>query len=166
MLHHFGGSRGASEWSRTGGRRMRELPVEVEALRKIPFFEELTSEDLDRIAKIGERRSFAPGDPIMTRADVGSGLFVIFSGTAVVETGGKAHTLGPGDFFGEMALIAGRKRTATVKALDRVDTLRIGAEEFQGFLVQQPQVALAILKSLVERLREVQERLDAWAGLG
>jgi len=65
-----------------------------------------------------------------------------------------------------MALIAGRKRTATVKALDRVDALRIGAEEFQGFLVQQPQVALAILKSLVERLREVQERLDAWAGMG
>src|SRR3989442_14020810 len=61
MLHHFGRSRGALEWSRTGGRCMRELPVEVEALRKIPFFDELTPEDLDRIAKIGERPSFAPG---------------------------------------------------------------------------------------------------------
>ena len=93
-------------------------------------------------------------------------MYIVLRGTARVDVGGRYHDLRPGDFFGEMALIAGRKRTATVKALDRVDALRIGAAEFQGFLVQQPQVALAILKSLVERLREVQERLDAWAGMG
>jgi CRP-like cAMP-binding protein len=63
-----------------------------------------------------------------------------------------------------MALVAGRKRMATVKAADRVDALRIGSEEFQGFLLHQPRVAVAMLKGIVERLREVQERVDAWAG--
>ena len=52
---------------------MDELAPEVEALRKIPFFEDLTPEDLDRIARIGERRSFAPGDPIVAKDAVGVG---------------------------------------------------------------------------------------------
>ena len=70
-----------------------------------------------------------------------------------------------GEFFGEMGVIAGKKRMATVKAAERVDALRIGAKEVENFLLHQPQVALAMMRSLVERLREVQERIDAWAGV-
>jgi CRP-like cAMP-binding protein len=92
-------------------------------------------------------------------------MYIVLRGTAVVDVGGRFHNLEPGEFFGEMALVAGRKRMATVKAEDRVDALRIGAEEFQGFLLHQPLVAVAMLRSLVERLREVQERIDAWAGV-
>src|SRR5438552_3115740 len=68
-------------------------------------------------------------------------------------------------FLAEMGVITGRKRMATVKAADRLDALRIGAAELENFLLHQPRVALSMMKSLVERLREVQERIDAWAGV-
>ena len=145
---------------------MENEAVGISALAAMPLFSSVGSHDLENIVRIGQRHSFDPDQAIVQRGEASDGLYIVLRGTARVDVGGRYHDLRPGDFFGEMALIAGRKRTATVKALDRVDALRIGAEEFQGFLVQQPQVALAILKSLVERLREVQERLDAWAGIG
>src|SRR5712691_3767292 len=137
-----------------------ELPPEVEALRSVPFFEDLTPEDLDRIARIGRRRSFAAGEPVVTKEEVGGGLFVILSGTATVEAGGKQHTLGPGEFFGEMALLAGKPRSATVTASEPVEAMTFEAMYFRPFLIKNPSVAVTILEGVVERLREVQERID------
>ncbi len=139
---------------------MDELPEEVEALRKIPFFEDLTPEDLDRLARIGERRSFAAGEAIVTKSGVGGGLFVILSGSAEVEAGGKSHTLGPGEFFGEMALLSGKPRSATVTAGQPVEAMVLEAMYFRAFLIKNPSVAVTILEGVVERLREVQERID------
>ena len=140
---------------------MDELAPEVEALRRIPFFEGLTPEDLSRIATIGERRSFEAGQAIVAKSDVGGGLFVILSGSATVEAGGKAHTLGPGGFFGEMALLAGRPRSATVVAAEAVEAMVLDAMYFRPFLIKNPSVAVTILEGVVERLREVQDRIDA-----
>jgi len=139
---------------------MDELPEEVEALRKIPFFEDLTPEDLDRLARIGERRSFAAREAIVTKSGVGGGLFVILSGSAEVEAGGKSHTLGPGEFFGEMALLSGKPRSATVTAAEPVEAMVLEAMYFRPFLIKNPSVAVTILEGVVERLREVQERID------
>jgi len=139
---------------------MDELPAEVEALRRIPFFEDLTPEDLDRLARIGERRSFAAGEAIVTKSGVGGGLFVILSGSAEVEAGGKSHTLGPGEFFGEMALLSGKPRSATVTAGQPVEAMVLEAMYFRPFLIKNPSVAVTILEGVVERLREVQERID------
>ncbi|MDP9298879.1 MAG: cyclic nucleotide-binding domain-containing protein, partial [Actinomycetota bacterium] len=66
------------------------------------------------------------------------------------------------DFFGEMALIAPSRRMATVKAVTPVSALRIPADDFQSFLLQHPSVALAMLKAIILRLREVEQRIDAW----
>jgi CRP-like cAMP-binding protein len=63
-----------------------------------------------------------------------------------------------------MAVLAGNRREATVKAVEPVEALRIPADDFQAFLVEHPSVAVSMLKSLVERLREVQDRLDTWIG--
>ena len=145
---------------------VEDAAVGLSALAGMPLFASVGRHDLENILRIGQLRSFDPDDSIVERGEPGDALYIVLRGTARVDVGGRYHDLQPGDFFGEMALIAGRKRTATVRALDRVDALRIGSGEFQGFLVRQPQVALAMLKSLVERLREVQERLDAWAGIG
>jgi len=140
---------------------MDELAPEVEALRTIPFFEDLTPEDLDRIARIGERRSFAAGEPIVAKDAVGGGLFVILSGKASVEAGGKRHALGPGEFFGEMALLSGKPRSATVTADEPVEAMVLEAMYFRPFLIKNPSVAVTILEGVVDRLREVQDRIDA-----
>ena len=145
---------------------MDDASVGMSALGAMPLFAGVNEHDLRNILKIGELRSFEPGQAIVERGEPADSLFIVLRGTAQVDVGGRYHELKAGDFFGEMALIAGRKRTATVKAAERVGALRIAADEFQGFLLHQPRVAVEMLKGLVQRLREVQERIDAWAGLG
>lgn len=136
-------------------------PPEVQALRKVPFFEGLTSEDLERVARMGKRRAFLQGEPIVEKGTSGGGLFVILSGTATVETGGRTHTLGAGSFFGEMALLSDRPRSATVVAAEPVEAMAIEAMYFKPFLMKNPSVAVALLEGLADRLREVQERVGA-----
>jgi CRP-like cAMP-binding protein len=137
-----------------------DLASHIEALRRVPFFEDLTPEDLERIATIGQRLSFQPGQSIVARDDVGGGLYVLLSGSATVQAGGKAHRLGPGQFFGEMALLGRRPRSATVTAEEPVEVLTIEATYFRPFLIKNPSVAVTILEGVVERLREVQDRIE------
>jgi CRP/FNR family cyclic AMP-dependent transcriptional regulator len=137
-----------------------ELPAEVEALRKVPFFRDLTSDDLGRLATVGRPRAYEAGEDIVRKGDVEGGLFVILSGSATVETGGAVHTLGAGAFFGEMALLADTPRTATVTAAERVEAMSFEAMYFKPFLIKNPSVAVAILDGVAARLREVQDRID------
>jgi CRP-like cAMP-binding protein len=134
---------------------------DVEALRKVRLFEELTDDDLSRVAKVGQRRSFAAGDALVERDSDRGGLFVLLSGTAAVEVGGAIHDLGPGDFFGEMALLGHTRRSASVTATEPVEALVIETIYFDPFLIENPSVAVAILHGVVERLREVQERVES-----
>ena len=137
-----------------------DMPVEAAALRKVPFFEGLTPEDLDRLARIGRKRQFAAGESIVVEGQIGGGLFIILSGSASLQAGGKTHTLGPGQFFGEMALLAGKPRSATVTAAEPVETLTLETMYFRPFLNKNPSVAVTILEVVAERLREVQDRID------
>jgi CRP-like cAMP-binding protein len=143
---------------------MSGAPRDVEALRRISFFEELTDDDLARVAKLGRRRSFAAGETLVERDTDRGGLFVMLSGRARVEVGGAVHDLGPGDFFGEMALLGHTRRSASVTASEPVEALVIETIYFDPFLMQNPSVAVAILHGVVERLREVQERIDRSSG--
>jgi CRP/FNR family transcriptional regulator, cyclic AMP receptor protein len=136
------------------------MTSDVEALRKVRFFEELTDDDLSRVAKVGQRRSYAAGDALVERDSDRGGLFVILSGGAQVEVGGAVHDLASGDFFGEMALLGHTRRSASVTATEPVEALVIETIYFDPFLIQNPSVAVAILHGVVERLREVQERVD------
>jgi CRP-like cAMP-binding protein len=145
-----------------------DQPNDVEALRKVRFFEDLTDHDLARVAEIGQRRRFGSGDALVERGSdpERGGLFVILSGTARAEVGGAAHELGPGDFFGEMALLGRTRRSASVTALEPVEALVIETIYFDPFLMENPSVAVAILHGVVERLREVQERVEGERLLG
>jgi CRP-like cAMP-binding protein len=136
------------------------MTTDVEALRRVRFFEELTDDDLARVAKVGRRRSYAAGETLVERDSDRGGLFVILSGRASVEVGGAAHELGAGDFFGEMALLGRTRRSASVTATEPVEALVIETIYFDPFLIENPSVAVAILHGVVERLREVQERVD------
>jgi CRP-like cAMP-binding protein len=144
---------------------MDDAAVGIAALEAVPVFAGVTRHDLQNILKLGDVRSFEPGQTIVERGEPGDALYVILRGTAQVDVGGRYHDMKQGEFFGEMGVIAGKKRMATVKAAERVDALRIGAKEVENFLLHQPQVTLAMMRSLVERLREVQERIDSWAGV-
>jgi CRP-like cAMP-binding protein len=137
------------------------MTSEADALRKVRFFEELTEDDLERVVKVGRRRRFETGEALVERDSDRGGLFVILSGSANVEVGGAMHTLGPGDFFGEMALLEHTRRSASVTATEPVDALVIETIYFEPFLIQNPSVAVAILHGVVERLREVQDRIDS-----
>jgi CRP/FNR family transcriptional regulator, cyclic AMP receptor protein len=137
-----------------------DLPLEAAALRKVPFFEGLTPEDLDRLARIGRKREFAAGEPIVVEGQIGGGLFIILSGSASLQAGGKTHTLGPGQVFGEMALLAGKPRSATVTAAEPVQAMTLETMYFRPFLIKNPSVAVTILEVVAERLREVQDRID------
>jgi CRP/FNR family cyclic AMP-dependent transcriptional regulator len=158
---------------------MSDVPSDVEALRRLRLFNELTDEDLERVANTGRRRTFEAGEALVERGADSGGLFVILSGTASVDVGRAAHQLGPGDFFGEIALLSGSRssrtgvdffgeqasfsrarRSASVIAVEPVEALVIETIYFDPFLIENPSFAVAILHGVVERLREVQDRME------
>jgi len=143
---------------------MDEVTVGRSALERTPLFAGLDREHLDDVLAVGRRVSFEPGQAIVERGDPGDAMYIVLGGAAEVDVGGRFHRLERGDFFGEMAVLAGKPREATVKAVEPVEALRIAADDFQAFLAANPQAAVGMLKSLVERLREVQDRLDTWIG--
>jgi CPA2 family monovalent cation:H+ antiporter-2 len=143
---------------------MSERTTQIQALQSTPFFAELQPEDLEGILRVGQPVSFTSGETIVEQGALGDAMYLITAGVAEVDVGGRFHRLGQGDFFGEMALISRSKRMATVKADEAVEALRIPADAFQSFLLDHPSVAISMLKALVVRLREVEQRIDAWMG--
>ena len=158
---------------------MSALSPEADALRALAFFSELTDDDLMRVTKIGRRRAFAAEEPLVQRGSDPGGLFVLLSGRVSVDAGGAIQELGPGEFFGEMALLgrteqAGAgpdffgehpaldraRRSANVIAVEPVEALVIETIYFEPFLIENPSVAVAILRGVVGRLRDVQARLE------
>lgn len=131
-------------------------------LQPAGVFAECTDEELREIAGIGQPVSFEPDTAIVEEGDRGDAMYVIVEGEARVDVGGRFHVLKTGEVFGEMALIAPGRRLATVRAVTPVRALRIPAEAFQSFVMDHPRVALAMMKTLVVRLREVEQRIDAW----
>ena len=125
------------------------------------LFAELGSSDIETLLDAGEPVSFSAGETIFETGDQGDAMYVILGGEAQVDVGGRFHVLRAGDFFGEMALLVPGKRMATVRARDEVRALRISADRFREF-TERPGVALSMMKVLVLRLREVEERIDAW----
>ena len=143
---------------------MDEVTVGLAALERTPLFAGLDRQHLQDVLSVGQRVSYQPGQAIVERGDPGDAMYIVVGGAAEVDIGGRFHRLERGDFFGEMAVLAGKPREATVKAVEPMEALRIPADDFQAFLATNPQIAVGMLKSLVERLREVQDRLDTWIG--
>jgi CRP-like cAMP-binding protein len=136
--------------------------LETAALRTSGLFADIADDDLDALITIGQEVSFDAGQAIFESGDEHDGMFIVLEGEAQVDVGGRFHRLKAGNFFGEMALLVPAKRMATVRAVEPVRALKLPSEAFQSFLLDHPVVAVSMLKALVVRLREVEQRVDAW----
>ena len=141
---------------------MSEVPTGAEALRGRGLFAGLDDAEIKAMLGVGREVSFEADRPIFEREDAGDAMLLILDGEARVDAGGRFHVLRAGDFFGEMALLAPGKRMASVRATTPVRALAIPSDAFRGFLMDHPRVAVAMLEALVVRLREVEQRIDAW----
>ncbi len=136
-----------------------------EILNKVPIFAGLDRRHLKRLAKLMVPRSFKAGDAIVHEKDQPAGFFVVAAGKVEVvrgAAGGKPQvlaTLGPGEFFGEMALFEGQARSATVRALEDTECLAMTGWDFRAELSTDAEIAMAVLETVVRRLREVEARL-------
>ncbi len=133
----------------------------ADALARVPLFERLNGKQLDRIAKFARERHLAPGDVVFREGEEGVGFYLITKGKVEASRGGtKLAELGPGDFFGEMALIDGHRRSATVKAVDKTDCLTLMRSDFLAELRNNSDLALEMLEVMSQRVRELDERLS------
>jgi CRP/FNR family transcriptional regulator, cyclic AMP receptor protein len=131
----------------------------VETLSAVPLFQGVKPKELKKLANRMQDRSFGEGDAITTQGKSGIGFFVIEDGNATVSIDGKiVRTLGPGEYFGEIALIDSGPRSATIVASTDLRCHGITAWEFRPFIEQHPEVAWPMLETLASRLRDAEQR--------
>jgi len=139
-------------------RRRRARGAALSLLQGVPLFAGLSKRHLRRIAAAADEVRFRDGRVIVEAGVPGTTFFVIVDGGAKVyrskvPTGRAAARLGPGDFFGELALLDGGPRTATVVADGDSVTLRLSRSAFRSTVAREPTVSLSIMAELASRLR-------------
>jgi CRP-like cAMP-binding protein len=132
------------------------LKERVEALRQAPVFEGLGAGALQRVARLASEVEADRGQTLIEPGAKGAGMFVLLEGRATVDTRGKRDiVLGPGECFGELALLTPEAvRTARVRAQTAVRCLAIARSDFQGLLAEEPRLALTLLETVATRLAE------------
>ena len=144
----------------------REATMEArEALTKAPIFSQVAPDVLDPVARAATVRRFAPGELLTKEGDDAVAFFVLCGGRAeVVKSPGEqgervVGVLEEGDFFGEMALLDGFPRSASVRAVSDCECVVLVRWDFLALVKTRPEVALAILPVLSRRLRECENQL-------
>lgn len=131
-----------------------------EVLARVPLFSMLPKKDLDKLAREAHDETF-PAGAVLTSEDMESGVTfgVIMQGRAAVSVHGRpVRTLGPGDYFGEMALIDHSFRSANITAETELRCLMFVAWVFRPFAMEHPESAWALLEMMVQRVRDAENR--------
>jgi len=129
----------------------------AERLRRVPLFAELDDDELERVAAVASEFEVPAGHVLIEHGQPGSGMFCITDGSVTVELPGGAVELGPGEFVGELALLAdGITRIARVRATTPVKGLALGRAAFAELLEREPHVAVCMLPVLARRLAEAE----------
>ena len=137
---------------------MQPLERDVETLRKIPLFAGLPTARLKLIAYTAEVVEFAPGEPIVRQGDPADAVYIVTEGEAEVliqDADGRdirVAMMGRHSLFGETAVISKGRRTATVRARDRVVTFKISADVFLDLVRQSPEISLQVMPVPAQRL--------------
>jgi|SRR3954470_6310336 CRP/FNR family cyclic AMP-dependent transcriptional regulator len=129
----------------------------VEALKSVPLFAGVSDRHLRKLVGTAEEMHVPAGSPVIFRADTGREFFVILDGTAVVgPPTGRRSVLGSGAFFGEMSVIDGQPRSASVRAETDLTLMVLGRRAFLRVLKEEPSVALAVITELAARVRKLE----------
>jgi CRP-like cAMP-binding protein len=129
----------------------------VELLQRIPLFAELDRRELERLSGSFKERTFNAGDTVAAEGEGAAGFFVIESGEAVVDIGGEQRgRLGPGDYFGDIALIDMGSRTATVTAESDLHCYGLTFWDFRPLVESDARIAWPLLQAMAKRLREAE----------
>jgi CRP-like cAMP-binding protein len=135
-----------------------EAPIEL--LEQVPLFQGLPHETLERIARSFKQRRVSAGDHITSEGAGGAGFFIIGEGTASVDVHGEPRgQLGPGDYFGEVALIDDQAlRTATITAETDLVCYGLTPWEFRPLVETNAEIAWKLLQVMAKRLREAEQQ--------
>jgi CRP/FNR family cyclic AMP-dependent transcriptional regulator len=133
----------------------------VDRLQAVDLLRDCTHAQLEEVARLAERVQVGDGEVLAREGRIGREFFLILSGSVeVTQRGRRVNTLGPGDFFGELAAMDPGPRNATVTALTDLDVLIIGPREFSA-MAAIPGFRDALFRSMASRLRAVDARLAA-----
>ncbi len=136
---------------------MADTPVDL--LQRVPLFADFERGELERLARSFKERTFDSGSTVVGEGKTGAGFFVIENGEATVSMGGaKRHKLGPGDYFGEIALIDEGARSATITADSELRCYGLTSWEFRPLVESNASMAWKLLETMAKRLRAAQQR--------
>ncbi|MDQ6880884.1 MAG: Crp/Fnr family transcriptional regulator [Pseudomonadota bacterium] len=141
----------------------------LELIRRVPLFALLTASQAEAVADAVTKRRFKRGEVIVGQGEKSNTLFIILTGRVRVVTSDKRGrevilaTLQPGDYIGEMSLIDNEPHSATVRAEVQTDMLTLGRAEFARCLPENSSMSYAIMKGLVQRLRQADRKIESLA---
>jgi CRP-like cAMP-binding protein len=126
----------------------------VELLQRVPLFAGLDQKELERLSGSFKERTFPAGESVATEGEGGAGFFVIESGEGVVRVHGEERgRLGPGDYFGDIALIDQGDRTASIDAVSDLKTYGLTFWDFRPLVESDARIAWPLLQVMAKRLR-------------
>jgi len=133
-------------------------------LRDVPMFAGLSPEDLEKIAEVAQEQFYPVGGIICEEGEEGNTLYIIVNGEVeVIKAAGDHHhhlaVRKSGNFVGEMAILESAPRSATLRALSEVRILSIEGDAFNNILLDRPEVAIAVLRNMSARVRELNEKV-------
>jgi CRP/FNR family cyclic AMP-dependent transcriptional regulator len=129
------------------------VAVSTERLQAVPLFSELSRKDLQSLAGTMRERTYKAGEPVTEEGEGGIGFFVIDEGEAEVSVEGRSRrVLGPGDHFGEVALLTGSPRTATIVATTDLHCFGLTSWQFKPLVQADAQIAWKLLQGLAAML--------------
>ena len=133
---------------------MAGTDYKLELLRKVPLFQGLSKKDLELVERLADEIDVPEGKVLIKEGATGHEFFIVIDGSLRVERENQLlRRLGPGDFAGEIALIDGGPRTATVTADGPSRLLVVGHREFFGLLAEYPDIQIQVLQALAHRVR-------------
>jgi len=143
-----------------------EEETALDLMSRVPLFAEMEHEELDRFSRVAVPRSFPSGTRVFHEGDHSDACYIVRSGSFRVtreHSDGRAITLanlGRGDIFGELAMLDGEVRSASVEALADGELLALPAVDVRALLARHPEITVKLVAALVRRLRDANERIS------